>query len=305
MRIVFIGQAPFGKDSLAALIQQGENIVGVITVPDLPGQKRPNPVKELAVGQALPLLQPLKLKHPEAVAWVRELKPDLLVLAFVTDFVPPEMIQSATHGGINYHPSLLPKYRGGSAINWAVISGERETGVTIHQIDAGVDTGPIILQEKVDITPDDTVKSLYFEKLYPLGIKLITRAVALIREGKARPKPQDEFRASYQPVIKEADTVINWNMPTRQVYDLIRGSNPSPGAVTSFKGRPLKIWEARPYALQGRSGNIIEVVENKGFVVSTADGGILVEKVQFDGSKIAAADFGKAQELRIGDRLGE
>jgi len=305
MRNVFIGQAPFGKDSLAALMQQGENIVGVITVPDLPGQKRPNPVKELAVEQALPLLQPLKLKNPEAVAWVRKLKPDLLVLAFVTDFVPLEMIRSARHGGINYHPSLLPKYRGGSAINWAVISGERETGVTIHQIDAGVDTGPIILQDKVDITPDDTVKSLYFEKLYPLGIKLITRAVALIREGKARPMPQDESRASYQPVIKEADTVINWKLSTQRVYDLIRGSNPNPGAITSFKGRPLKIWEAKPYPLQGRAGDIIEIVENKGFVVSTADGGILVEKVQFDGSKITAADFSKAQELRTGDRLGK
>jgi methionyl-tRNA formyltransferase len=148
MRIVFIGQAPFGKDSLAALIEQGENIVGVITVPDQPGQKRPNPVKELALQQGLPLLQPAKLKHPEAVAWVRERKPDLLVLAFVTEFAPPEMIASAALGGINYHPSLLPKYRGGSAINWAVISGERETGVTIHQIDSGVDTGPSSCRKK-------------------------------------------------------------------------------------------------------------------------------------------------------------
>jgi len=305
MRIVFIGQAPFGKDSLATLIQQGENIVGVITVPDLPGQKRPNPVKELAVEKGLPLLQPLKLKHPDAVAWVRELKPDLLVLAFVTDFAPLEMIQSATYGGINYHPSLLPKYRGGSAINWAVISGERETGVTIHQIDAGVDTGPILLQEKVDIAPDDTVKSLYFEKLYPLGIKMIARAVALVREGKVRPLPQDESRASFQPVIQEADTVINWKLTTQRVYDLIRGSNPSPGAVTSFRGQPMKIWEARPYPLQGRAGDVIEVVENTGFVVSTADGGILVERVQFDNAKITAVDFIKNQGLRAGDRLGK
>jgi len=305
MRIVFIGQAPFGKDSLAALIQQGENIVGVITVPDLPGQKRPNPVKELALEQGLPLLQPAKLKHPEAVAWVRKLKPDLLVLAFVTDFAPLEMIRSATHGGVNYHPSLLPQYRGGSAINWAVISGEKETGVTIHQIDAGLDTGPIILQEKVAIAPDDTVKSLYFEKLYPLGIRLIARAAALIREGKARPVPQDESKATFQPVIRESDTVIDWRLSTRQVYDLIRGSNPSPGAVTSFRGQPLKIWEARPYPLQGRPGDIIEIVEDKGFVVSTADGGILVEKVQLGGTKMAAAGFSKDQGLQTGDRLGE
>jgi len=291
MRIVFIGQAPFGKDSLAALIRQGENIVGVTTVPDLSGQKRPNPVKELAEKKGLPLLQPARLKHPDAVAWVRELKPDLLVLAFVTDFAPLEMIRSAARGGINYHPSLLPKYRGGSAINWAVISGERETGVTIHQIDEGVDTGPIILQEKVDISPDDTVKSLYFEKLYPLGIELIARAVKLIREGNARPIPQDETQASFQPVIKESDTVINWKLTTQRVYDLVRGSNPSPGALTSFKGQPLKIWEAKPYPLQGRAGDIIELIENRGFVVSTADGGILVERVQFDGAKITVNLF--------------
>lgn len=305
MRIVFIGQAPFGKDSLAALIQQGENIAGVITVPDLPGQKRPNPVKDLAAEQGLPLLQPAKLKHPDAVAWVRELKPELLVLAFVTQFVPLEMIKSASRGGINYHPSLLPKYRGGSAINWAVISGEPETGVTIHMIDEGVDTGPVILQEKVDISPDDTVKSLYFEKLYPLGIKLIAQTVTLIREGKARPIPQDESKASFQPVIKASDTVINWKHSTQQVYDMIRGSNPSPGAVTSFKGRELKIWEAKPFPLQGRAGDLIEIVENRGFVVSTADGGILVERVQFESAKLAAADFIKKQGLRTGDRLGE
>jgi len=304
MRIILIGQAPFGRDSLAALIEQGEDIVGVITVPDLPGQKRPNPVKELALEKKLPLLQPARLKHPEAIAWVKALKPDLLVLAFVTDFVPEEMIRLSTRGGINYHPSLLPKYRGGSAINWAVISGETETGVTVHAIDAGVDTGPIILQEKVPIAPDDTVKSLYFEKLYPLGLKLLPQAVRLIREGKARPVPQDVSRASYQPVIKAADTVIDWKWTTRRVYGLIRGANPTPGAATSFKGRPLIIWEARPYPLQGRPGDVIEVVENEGFVVSTADGAVLVEKVQYNGAKIEAADFGRDQEIRVGDRLG-
>lgn len=304
MRIVFIGQAPFGKDALDALVQQGETIVGVITVPDTSGQRRPNPVKELALEKGLSLLQPSKLKNPDAVAWVKQQKPDLLVLAFVTDFAPLEMIRAATCGGINYHPSLLPKYRGGSAINWAIISGERETGVTIHQIDEGVDTGPIVLQEKVDIAPDDTVKSLYFEKLYPLGIELIPEAVRLIRDGKAQTTPQDESMASFQPVIKASDTVIAWKNTTQKVYDLIRGSNPSPGASTTFKGKMLKIWEASPYALQGRSGDIIEIVENKGFVVSTADGGILVQRVQQDGGKIDAVDFVSEHSLNIGDRLG-
>ena len=129
MRVIFIGQAPFGGESLEKLIAQGENIVGVITIPDVPNQRHPNPVKQCADKHSIPVLQSRLLKSAEAVSWVAELNPDLLVLAFVTSFVPKEMIDLAPHGGINYHPSLLPKYRGGSAINWAVINGETETGV--------------------------------------------------------------------------------------------------------------------------------------------------------------------------------
>ena len=304
MRIIFIGQAAFGQESLETLVKQGENVVGVITIADVPGRKHPNPVKVLAEELKLPILQPPRLKNPAAIAWVEDLKPDLLVLAFVTDFVPKEMIALAPHGGINYHPSLLPKYRGGSAINWAVISGETETGVTIHQIDAGVDTGPIILQEKVDIDPQDTVKSLYFKKLYPLGIKMVAQAVRLIRAGQADPIVQDESRASYQPVITAADTIIDWKQPTQNVYDLLRGSNPAPGAGTSFKGEKLKIWDCKPYPLQGPAGRVIEILD-EGFVVSTGDGGILIERVQYVGSgKINAADFVVASGLKAGDNLG-
>jgi len=303
MRIILIGQAAFGKDALDALVKQNENIVGVMTLPDVPGQKHPNPVKQLAESLEIPLLQPARLKDPAAAAWVRDLKPDLLVLAFVTRFVPKEMIDAATHGGINYHPSLLPKYRGGSAINWAVISGETETGVTIHRIDEGVDTGPIILQEKVEIAPEDTVKSLYFEKLYPLGIKLVAEAVRLLREGKAAPVAQDESKASFQPVITESDTIIDWKQTTETVYNLIRGANPSPGAATAFKGASLKIFDCKPYPLQGPAGSVIEISE-AGFVVSTADGGILVQRVQYDGAKIGAADFVSGANLKVGDHLG-
>lgn len=303
MRIVFIGQAQFGQESLAALLNQGETVVGVITIPDAPKQKYPNPVRELAQAKSIPLLQAAKLKTSESTAWVKNLNPDLLVLAFVTSFVPREMIDAATFGGINYHPSLLPKYRGGSAINWAVISGETETGVTIHQIDEGVDTGPIVLQEKVAIAPDDTVKSLYFEKLYPLGIKMVAEAVRLIREGAAKPVEQDDSMASFQPVITEKDTLIDWKENTRKVYDLIRGSNPAPGAVTAYKGEKLKIWDVKPYPLQGPSGSIIEITD-EGFVVSTGDGGILVQRVQPAGEKkISAVEFVERFEVKTGDHL--
>jgi len=300
MRIVLIGQAVFGKDALDALIKQGENIVGVITVSGKAGQ----PLVELAENIGFPVLQPGRLKDPEAVEWVRALTPDLLVLAFVTDFVPKEMIETAAHGGINYHPSLLPKYRGGSAMNWAIISGEKETGVTIHQIDEGLDTGPIIIQERVGIDADDTLKSLYFQKLYPLGIRMVADAVRLIREGKASPKIQDHSLGSFQPVIKESDVIIDWGQSAQKIYDLIRGSNPAPGATTFFRGGKLKIWEGFPCAGKGKPGEIIDIKSDQGFVISASEGAILAVRVQYkDTEKIAAREFVEKIGFNTGDRL--
>lgn len=303
MKIVFIGQAPFGRESLEALINQGENVVGVITVEDVPNQRYPNPVKECAVEHSLPLYQANYLKKAEAVNWVKNLKPDLLVLGFVTAFVPPEMIELATHGGINYHPSLLPKFRGGSAINWAIINGETETGVTIHFIDEGVDTGPILLQERVDITPDDTVKSVYFEKLYPLGIRMIAEAVGLIREGKATPTDQDESLASFQPVISTSDTVIDWRQSTETIYNLIRGSNPSPGAVTRLGDQTCALYDATPGDQQGEPGTVIGIAPG-GFTVATGDGAITINSAKPPRQKkLAASDFVTSLNLKVGDQF--
>lgn len=302
MRIVFIGQAAFGKDALEALIQQREAIVGVITVAGKAGE----PVKASAEKHGFPVLQPQRLKDPDAIEWVSAKSPDLLVLAFVTDFVPKAMIEIAAHGGINYHPSLLPKYRGGSAMNWAIIGGEKETGVTIHQIDEGVDTGPIIIQKSVPIDPDDTLKSLYFQKLYPLGINMVAEAVRLFREGKASPRPQNHSQASFQPVIKESDVIIDWTHANQRIYDLIRGSNPAPGATTHFRGEKLKIWEGIPCSESGQPGEVIGIQPDRGFLIATADGSILAQRVQFkDSGKISAVDLFETVDMKVGDRLGE
>ena len=304
MRIIFIGQAAFGKDALDKLVDQGENVVGVITIEDTANQKFPNPVKECALARNITIYQANYLKKKEAIDWVRRLQPDLLVLGFVTAFVPKEMIDLACYGGINYHPSLLPRYRGGSAINWAVINGENDTGVSIHYIDEGVDTGPILLQEKVSIEPDDTVKSLYFGKLYPMGVRMLAEAVRQIREGTAQPMAQDESQASFQPVITPADTVIDWNRPTRQVYNLIRGSNPSPGAGTSFHGERLKIFEAERSTGTDKPGTVIGFGDH-GFTVATADGSIMILSVQPAGSKkLPALEFSRIAGLKTGDLLG-
>ena len=301
MRIIFIGQAPFGGESLEKLIAQGEEIVGVITVPDVPNQRHPNPVKQCAEKHSIPVLQSSLLKSTEAISWVAELEPDLLVLAFVTSFVPKEMIDLAPHGGINYHPSLLPKYRGGSAINWAVINGEKETGVSIHHIDEGVDTGPVLLQENVMIEPDDTVKSLYFEKLYPMGIRMIAEAVELIKNNSAKAAEQDETRASFQPVITAKDTVIHWHKPTAEIYNLIRGSNPAPGATSTINEMSCKIFDTSRGTGSGAAGIVLDISENA-IEIATSDGSIFAQILQPAGNrKIPAAEFVQTFELKVGD----
>lgn len=300
MRIIFVGQAPFGAETLEKLIDNQETVVGVITTPEQPNQRQPNPVRLCAEKHDLPLLQPKRLKSPEAVTWVKNLAPDLLVLAFVTSFVPGEMIECARHGGINYHPSLLPKYRGGSAINWAVINGEAETGVSVHFIDEGVDTGPILLQEKVAIEPDDTVKSIYFGKLYPMGIRMMAEAVRLIREGKAVAVEQDESRASFQPVITAADTVIDWNRHTDEIYNLIRGANPSPGASTALNGTTCRLFDAAIGEGTGIPGEII-ALNNDSITVATGDGAVNILVLQPVGSKkLPAPEFVEAHQVKCG-----
>lgn len=306
MRVLVIGQAPFGRDCLQALAAQGENLVGAITVPDVPGAKKPNPFKELALELGLPLLQPRRLREPGVYEWVKELAPDLLVLVFVTDFVPREIIDLAPLGGINFHPSLLPKYRGGNAMAWAIICGEKETGVTFHYIDEGVDTGDIILQESAPIEDSDTTISLYFNKLYPIGVRLAAEAVRLIREGRAPRIPQDSRLASYQPVLKEKDTVIDWRQTARNIYNLVRGAIPFPGAGTAFRGEKLVVLEAQlpeegPEVTGTGPGKVVEVVPGQGLIVTTGKGCLLVKTLKAGKEKIPADQWAGNLQVEKGE----
>jgi methionyl-tRNA formyltransferase len=304
MRVLVIGQAPFGAECLQALKQQGENLVGAITVPDVPGAKKPNPFKELAIELGLPLIQPSNLRQPEVYEWVKNLAPDLLVLVFVTNFVPKAIIDLAPLGGINYHPSLLPKYRGGSAIAWAIISGEKETGVTIHYIDEGVDTGNIILQESVSIDPEDTTVTLYFNKLYPLGVKLIKEAVRLIGEKRAPSIPQDNRLASFQPVLKAQDTIIDWRQTAQNIYNLVRGSTPVPGASTEFHGNSLLILEAKVLDMELPDGtvpgDVIQIIPDQGLVVATGKGALLLLTVKSGNEKLTALQWAERSAVQVG-----
>lgn len=304
MRIVLIGQAAFGEAVLQKLVENKEEVVAVFCPPDPPGGKA-NPLRERAEQLGIPVYQPKRMRDPEVYEEFVRLQPDLNVLAFVTDIIPQRVLDLPRLGSIQYHPSLLPKHRGGSAINWAVINGETKTGLTIFWPDKGIDTGPILLQKEVEITPDDTVGSLYFNKLFPLGVEAMAEAVRLVKEGKAPRIPQDESQATYEGLCREADGMLDWSRPYRELYNLIRGTNPSPGATTYLQGKKVKIFdcEARD-GVAGAPGEVV-VVEQTGFVVAAAGGGILVKRVQPEGSgKVKAPEFVQAVGLKVGDKFG-
>ena len=305
MRIVCIGQAAFGEKVLQKLTERGEEVVAVYTPQDIAGKR--NPLKELAIQIGIPVFQLRSMRVPAIYEEYTRLKPDLNVMAFVTSILPDSILNYPKMGTIQYHPSLLPKHRGGSAINWALINGETKTGITIFWPDRGVDTGPILLQKEVEISPDDTVGSLYFEKLFPVGIEALVDGIELIKKGIAPRIPQDESQATYEGLCTEKDAIINWSAPIDRVYNLIRGTNPQPGAITYFHGKTLKIFDAKPiYDIVGGLPGQIVNSSAEGFVVSLKRGAILVTKVQMNkSSKIEATEFAKQAILEIGDRLGE
>ena len=305
MRIIIIGQAAFGEKVLQALNKKGEEVVGVYTPPDIPG--RTNPLKGLAVQLGIPTFQPREMRAPEVYAEYTRLKPDLNVMAYVTNIIPESILNYPKLGTIQYHPSLLPKHRGGSAINWAIINGEAKTGITIFWPDKGLDTGPILLQKEIEVSPDDTVGSLYFNKLFPLGIEALVESIELIKQGIAPRIPQDESQATYEGLCTEKDAVINWFQSVTRVYNLIRGTNPQPGAITYFQGKRFKIFDSELLAggIGGLPGKIVNTTE-QGFAVAAINGAILVKRVQVEGSaKIASPEFTKQSHLKVGNRLGE
>ncbi|MBI3434208.1 MAG: methionyl-tRNA formyltransferase [Proteobacteria bacterium] len=309
MRIVVHGQQAFGKAVLEALIKRGDDVVAVYAAPEKEGA-RADPLKEAALAAKLPVFQPASYRQPPVWEDFRALKPDLQVMAFVTLFVPSEFLNVPTRGSIQYHPSLLPKYRGPSAINWPIIMGETQTGLSIFWPDDGLDTGDVLLQKTTPIGPDDSLGSVYFDRLFPMGVAAMLEAVDLVKGGKAPRIKQDHHQATYEGRCTADNARIDWGKPWRQIHDLIRGCNPAPGAVTAFAGKPLQIFESKPLPARdpkGIGGKVGEVVavDGDGFVVACADGRIKVLRVKpADGGKIAAGEFAAASGLTAGKRLG-
>ncbi|MBE0481078.1 MAG: methionyl-tRNA formyltransferase [Dehalococcoidia bacterium] len=305
MRIVLTGQAAFGAKVLQSLLDRKENIVAVFLPPDKPGA-RLDPLKDLAQRTGVPVYQPHHMRDPGVYDKFAELSADLAIMAFVTDIVPERILKAPRLGTIQYHPSLLPRHRGGSAINWAIIHGDAATGITIFWPDGGIDTGPILLQKQTDILPDDTVGTLYFERLFPMGVEALMESLDLICQDKAPKIPQDESNATYEGLCREEDGIISWDAPGSVVYRLVRGTNPQPGATTSFRGRTFKVFDSSLHEEEssGIPGEVLEVGK-QGVLVACKQGSLAIRRVQPQGQpKMGAAEFAGKESMTAGDRLG-
>lgn len=302
MRIVIVGQGPFGERVLEALLKKGEEVVGVFSPPD----KRGEPLKILAEKSKIPAFQPHRMKDPKVEWDYLELRPDLAILAFVTDIIPEKILKIPSLGTICYHPSLLPRHRGASAINWAIIQGDTRTGLTIFWTDKGIDTGPILLQKEVEIEPDETTGTLYFNKLFPMGIEAILEAVELIRNGKAPRVAQDDSKATYEPPCDDRVAGIDFTKPVETIYNLIRGCDPQPGAYAVFKGKKIRFYDAKKklFPAEKTAGEIV-AVEKGGLEIAAQGGIIVVGKLRVDkGEKMGPLEFVQLVGIRVGDRLG-
>jgi len=301
MRILLVGQAAFAEEVLRGLESAGDRIAAVVCPPDS-GPKL-DPVKEAALARGVPVHQFRSLKVPEARRAFEEADADLGVLAYVTQIVPEPLLAIPRLTSICFHPSLLPRYRGGSAINWQLIRGETETGVTLFWPDAGIDTGPILLQRRAPIGPDDTAGTLYYRTLFPLGVQAVVDAVGLIREGKAPRVPQDEAEGTYDPLCRDEHGAIDWTRPVADVHNLIRGCDPQPGAHTVWRDNRLRLFEPHRIQTEPASPGTVLSITTDGITIATSNGAVRCARARNGGKKSPAADVARTLGIEIGSVL--
>jgi methionyl-tRNA formyltransferase len=304
MRIILIGQAAFGAKVLESLLERNENIVAVYAPPDGAGG-RSDPLKDAAITRNIEVFQPQTYKDDAVFAEYKNLKPDLTVMAFVTTITPARFFDIPSNGTICYHPSLLPRHRGASGINWAVIMGDSKTGLSIFWPDEGIDTGPILIQKEIAIGPDDTTGSLYFNHLFPMGVDAILESIKLIKAGNAQRIIQDESRATYEPPCDDRVAGIDWRKPANDLYNLVRGCDPQPGAFAVLKGEKIRFYSARRIdKTSGEAPGTILDIDDKGIHVALSGGRLVVGKIKpAKGGKTAAVEFAAEKGLNAGDRF--
>jgi methionyl-tRNA formyltransferase len=310
MRVIFMGTPDFAVPALRALAEADYDLVAVVTQPDRPkgrGKKNTSPpVKEAAVSLKIPIFQPAKIKDPDFISALRDLSPDIIVVVAYGRILPKDILTLPGYGCINVHASLLPKYRGAAPIHWAVINGEKLTGITTMFMDEGLDTGDMILRETVPIHDDDNVGALH-DRLAVLGADLLIKTLSLLKCGRAVRQPQ-AGESSYAPMLKAEDELILWDKPAGYIYNQIRGMDPWPGARTTMHGKVLKIWRAELLAGNGSAfipGQIISAGSD-GIIVQAGKGRLKISELQLQGAKrLCSADFLRGTPLIVGTVLGD
>jgi methionyl-tRNA formyltransferase len=313
MKIIFMGTPEPAVSVLRALLDADHEILRVVTQPDRPkgrGRKMAfSPVKDFALLNDLPVDQPEKISgNRNFISRIASLKPDIIVVVAYGKLLPAEILELPKHGCLNVHASLLPQYRGAAPMQWALLNGEKESGVTIMRIDASLDTGDIILQKKIGITEDDDVLSLS-KKMFAAGSALLLEALERIKKGKAKYLPQENSEATYAPAVVRENGQIDWQKSAPEIHNLVRAMVPWPGAYTFYKGKLLKIWRSERHAPDldtgpRSAGSVVGIVKQVGFVVSSGSGNLLVREVQSEGKKrISAYDFVIGHDVKIGETL--
>lgn len=308
-RVLFMGTPGFAVPSLQALVEAGYDVVGVVTQPDRPAGRGRRlmapPVKEAALALELPVLQPQTLRHPEIVHQLRELAPDVVVVAAYGEILRPEVLAIPPHGCLNLHASLLPRHRGAAPVVAAILAGDEVTGITIMLMDEGMDTGPILTQSSMPVSSDDTAGAL-MEKLSYLAADLLIETLPAWLAGEIMPQPQDHEQATYHKLVRKQDGLVDWSLPAVEIWRRVRAYHPWPGAYTYWQGRLLKILRAQPlddWAGPGSPGEVIRT--DQGIVVVTGQGALLLEEIQMAGKRpMSVEDFVRGRRDLIGVSLG-
>jgi methionyl-tRNA formyltransferase len=307
-KILFMGTPGFAVPSLKILLEQDQAVIGVVTQPDRQKgrgkQPAPPPLKVFAETQRLPILQPERVRSPEFLDLFKQLAPDLVVVVAFGQILPKQMLERPRLGCINVHPSLLPRYRGAAPLNWAIIRGETMAGVTIMQMDEGMDSGDILLQEETAIDDRETVGELH-DRLAVRGAQLLMETIRMLEAGVVRRIPQDPAAATFAPRLRKEDGLIHWEADVRAIVRLIRGLSPSPGAYTFFDGKILRIFQAVAMVTNTQALPGVVSISESELLVSTANGVVSLLDVQLEGRKrMPVHEFLRGCRLKPGDRLG-
>jgi len=308
LRVVFMGTPDFAAPALQKLIERGEDILAVVTQPDRPkgrGQQlAPPPAKVLAGKHGIPVLQPMKVRAPEFIEAMRELDPDLIVVIAFGQILPKALLDIPKYGCINIHASLLPRYRGAAPINWCIINGETETGVTTMQMDVGLDTGDMLVKKSTPIDPDENTTSLH-DRLAVLGAEALAETLDLLAAGKLVPLKQDDALSCYAQMLKKEDGEIDWSRSAQSIKNLVRGMTPWPGAFSWLDGKTLKVYEVSTAGGSGPRGTVLKA-DRHGLEVACGSGSVIIHELQLEGRKrLQAGEFLAGCKIEPGTILGK